>query len=40
MKFLLLTLLLVSCGTASSKKEETDNLDVKRMERTHFVDRI
>lgn len=39
MKFLLLTLLLVSCGTAS-KKEDVEKSEKNRMERPHFADRI
>jgi len=39
MKFLLLCVLLVSCGS-TVKKENTTDQEAKKMERPHFVDRI
>lgn len=39
MKFLLLCVLLASCGSVT-KKEETTDKEATKMERSHFADRI
>jgi hypothetical protein len=39
MRFLLLCVLLASCGSVA-KKEITTDQETKKMERPHFVDRI